>query len=258
MNHSPLRVILLLLVYACLFGLHALPVPPLLLTVTHVNPVRFGILPVDQDTGDEDGALVFNILAVYMPLECMEKPDGLNCGNLEIFSPASEQAVTQLALEVDPRFGPYGLCNICVHGRDPFDPSRTCVNGTYTCNCQPWSTSGRRLGSTPANAECSTPVGHHEIRHEKTEPCNASQTDYQCWWRHLLRKIGGHWYSTPSQGLCDATHTHGNCTWRVRQVLHRISKACSDNIVNQAIEDVNPGCFRRCGRRNTTSPCWIR
>lgn len=60
------------------------PVPPLLLTVTHVNPVRFGILPVDQDTGDEDGALVFNILAVYMPLECMEKPDGLNCGNLEV------------------------------------------------------------------------------------------------------------------------------------------------------------------------------
>lgn len=32
-----------------------------------------------------------------------------------------------------------------VSGRDPFDPSRTCVNGTYTCNCQPWSTSGRSV-----------------------------------------------------------------------------------------------------------------
>eukprot|EP00667_Euglena_gracilis_P017552 EG_transcript_18508 len=258
----------LVLAVACLQAwvppARSLPRNPEPLTVFHVNPVSYGVLPANQNTADFDGFLAFSLMSVWQPLACLIDPTDPNCDNPEIFVPPDKLAVTQLLLEVDPRFGQYGKCNICRQGHDPMDPNRTCVDGEYTCNCDPWQAFPlsaaimRHTGGWPRfTTECSSLVGRHHLRHEDMDPCNASMAAVDCWWINMVAKVGGSWYTTPAWGFCNAT-TVGPCTWWLREVVHRVSKACADDIVFGAVEQARPWCFRSCGRRNTTSPCWIR
>ena len=65
------------------------------------------------------------------------------------------------------------------------------------------------------------------------------------------------WYSTTSAGY--------GVTWKVAEVVKRVSKACSDNAINEAVERAGfaSGCFQQCGphstgpTRNTSDTCWV-
>eukprot|EP00668_Euglena_longa_P029897 GGOE01037278.1.p1 GENE.GGOE01037278.1~~GGOE01037278.1.p1 ORF type:complete len:314 (+),score=51.06 GGOE01037278.1:42-983(+) len=235
---------------------HSLPWDAQLLTAFHVNPVAYGVVPVNQNTADLDGFIAFQLMAIWQPLACLEDPTDPNCDNPEIFAPPGQLAVTQLLLEVDPHFGPYGKCNICRRSHDPVDTNRTCVDGQYTCNCDPFQ-AARSGGVGVSTTECSLLVGRHTLRNRDLGQCNASMSAADCWWVNMAWKLGGSWFTTTAQGLCTA-NAGPWCTWSLREVVHRVSKACADTIIHSAVEQTHPHCFRSCGVRNTTSPCWIR
>ena len=88
------------------------------------------------------------------------------------------------------------------------------------------------------------------------------------YWRYNVADLlGGHWYSTPSTGLC--THKDSlRCTWRVVEVIKKVSRSCHDqsmfgSVVDYAVSVSKstgaPDCFNRCpgGSKNTSNPCWI-
>lgn len=88
------------------------------------------------------------------------------------------------------------------------------------------------------------------------------------YWRYNVADLlGGHWYSTPSTGLCANTDSLA-CTWRVVEVVKKISRSCHDHSMFGSVIDYaasaskssgKPDCFHRCpgGSKNTSSPCWI-
>ena len=239
------------------------PIPPQYaqqIEVFHVNPSHYSPIPVNMDTGDLLGDMFFDVRSMALPLECANKSDphaAHDCDNEEVV--ATDLAVTKLMLEVDSRYGSYGRCNICVNGTDHHG-NNSCTDGVYWCSCGEWGEKAKQCG--PA-------VGYEDISdHFGGRGCKAGSKNWECWHDATAVKTGGAWYSTDSVGYCgDGTApSPTGCTWRVVNVVKRIAKNCSDNLIWSEVEKVDAagaGCFSTCtdsgvgARRNTTSPCWI-
>jgi hypothetical protein len=150
--------------------------------------------------------------------------------------------VRELVLEVDSRFTSYALCNVCQNHTDNHG-NNNCTNGEYTCSCH-----GGCNASIGARS-CSRQFGHSS--------CHSGEQAWSCWRGMTAKKtVDGVWYSTLSTGLC--TPTSAYCTWRVAEVVKRVSQQCLNGHIFDAVEAYNRSCFSGCGpTRNTTSDCWI-
>ena len=165
--------------------------------------------------------------------------------------------ITKIVLTVDPAFGPYSSCNVCVNGTDPYGKEK-CTDGVYTCSC--------------SDKPCGQAVGQANISGAwVNQGCPTNAPDWKCWQGNVAKKIGGSWYSTLDSGYCgDGTRPPPpGCTWKVAELVKQVSKDCSDNTIYNVVEKVasggqNRSCFESCDdsgvgphRRNTSSPCWI-
>lgn len=91
--------------------------------------------------------------------------------------------------------------------------------------------------------------------------CNKSAPEWVCWQTKLNAKLPasnpGWWYSTLAQGYCPR-QTGTNCAWNVSSVQKIVNKTCHKESFFTSVERVTPSCFKACGLRNVTSPCWTR
>merc|ERR1711920_16278 len=53
-----------------------------------------------------------------------------------------------------------------------------------------------------------------------------------------------------------ATSAPGTCGWKVRS-LKTVKERCLKDLLSTTVGSHGEGCFRTCGPRNITSPCWI-
>lgn len=84
---------------------------------------------------------------------------------------------------------------------------------------------------------------------------------------NTLAKTRGYWYSTWTEGQCRSDDpTQQYCSWRVAEEVKKITKACSDSMINAAIiagDATAPWggrCFDDCtaaDRHNASSECFI-
>lgn len=108
------------------------------LEVYHVNPAHYGPAPVNMDTADLGGDAFFDLRSVGEPLECANQDPNRpspDCTNPEVV--AHDLVITKLVLEVDSRFGTYGMCNVCVNGSASMSGHCTTEQeGQYLCSCR--------------------------------------------------------------------------------------------------------------------------
>ncbi len=228
------------------------------ITVFHVNPASYGPVPINMNTGDAAGDLFFWIKSVQTPLECAKNSSqahmaGFDCRNAEVTSP--DLSITKLVLEVDSRYTSYSMCNICVNGSDPLNSRTKCTGTEYVCDSHSFG------GGGSVNAS----VGRESVAgffaRMKPNPAYSHGSVESQWWQwNAAVKVGGWWYSSLKDGLCNATSTW--CTWRVAEVSKRVTKSCADSSmytsVESAAEAAGSSCFKTCGpERNTSSACWI-
>ena len=64
-----------------------------------------------------------------------------DCENGEVVD--GDLVISKLVVEVDSRFGEYGMCNICVNGTDPLS-RLPCATGEYICACPKYDRFRRR------------------------------------------------------------------------------------------------------------------
>lgn len=230
------------------------------ITVFHVNPASYGLVPIDMNTGDAAGDLFFWIKSVQTPLECAKNASqahmaGFDCRNAEVTSP--DLSITKLVLEVDSRYTSYSMCNICVNGRDPLNSRRTCSGTEYVCDSHSYGSSGGVNASVGREG-----VASFFGRMKPNSRYSHGSVESEWWQWNAAVKIGGWWYSSLTDGLCNASSTW--CTWRVAEVSKRVTKSCADNSMYSAVESAaeaaaGPSCFKACGaQRNTSSACWIK
>jgi hypothetical protein len=221
------------------------------LTIFHVNPSTFPAVPINMDTADLLGDAYFDLRSVGIPIECQHpSSEARDCNNSEVVG--DDLVITKLILEVDPNFGPYGRCNICVNGSDHHG-NNSCVDGVYDCICSP--------GISP----CGPAVGYENItEHQAGRKCSKDSPNWECWRTKVGQKTGGAWYSTTDNGYCGPSGQKSpNCTWRMVEVVKRVNKTCSDNSIYSVMEKYNSDCFTECSdsgtgsSRNTSSTCWI-
>ena len=111
------------------------------ITVFHVNPSTFGVAPINMDTADLLGDMYFEMRSKALPIECASSSRHPDCRNAEVA--AEDLVITKIVLTVDPTFGAYGSCTICVNGTDPYG-NETCTNGVYTASVCGTSLAARR------------------------------------------------------------------------------------------------------------------
>jgi hypothetical protein len=129
---------------------------------------------------------------------------------------------------------------------------KNCTNGAYVCECG-------LLQHDPH--ACTPPVGMIDITtlfaNSSYLHCDSNSPNFTCWQLNTANKLNGTWYSTLVEGMCNKTSGPA-CTWRVAEVVKRVNKTCSDNVIYTMVEANNPSCFNACGKpRNIKSPCWI-
>lgn len=221
---------------------------------SQVNELSAGVVPRDMDTADQAGELFFDLRSVILPIECAgpvsiwsaESWAG-DCQNLELTG--TNEVVSKLIVEVDARFGAYGMCNEC--GSDGVDhlSKLPCTPGAYFCSCR------HGFGFAQCDAQEEAKVGSEDITttFERFLGCTWDQfmvRPWSCWSGAVLKKTGGTWYSTFAASEGSA--------WRVVRVEKVVTKACSDASIYGAVEAQDSvKCFDACGARNTSSPCWI-
>lgn len=252
------------------------PIPPEYatnVTLYHINPLSLGVVPSDQDTGDALGDMFFDLRSKVLPFECAQYANStwavFDCQNPEVI--ADDLVITQLVLEVDNRFGKYGMCNVCVEQTDRHS-TKNCTDGEYVCDC------GGYTDHTP----CGASVGFQNLTetHAKWGGCNdryGTPQEWQCWQGNVVKKTtnlnetswqGGLWYSTHKDGYCGdgSQPPPPGCTWRVVEITKAMNKTCHDENVYNVVEtydDDAKQCFADCedsglGKaRNTSSQCWI-
>lgn len=220
------------------------------ITVYHVNPDTYPAAPTNMNTADLRGDIFFDIRSICSPYECAADPDNHDCDNPEVTS--KDLVITKLILEVDSRFGQYALCNICENHTD-YHGNDNCTNGQYVCECGPF---GHPIPCTPPVGMVNITQMFGNATHGGPFSCNKFAANYTCWRENAANKLGGLWYSTLVEGACNAT-SGPDCTWRLVEVVKRVNKTCSDNVIYSTVEAQNQPCFAGCGARNTTSPCWI-
>ena len=125
------------------------------LRLYHINPLRFDADDIaDKDLGDAAGDAFFDISSITNYYACApgsRRAPGVVCANAETSGP--DIGVTEVEVEVDGAFGPYGTCNICgSDGRSPLNHSQTCEPGNYVCNCE----NGK---FPPTTLPCTTQMG---------------------------------------------------------------------------------------------------
>ena len=212
------------------------------ITVYHVNPSRYPVMPINMDTADRNGDMFFSMRSIVQPIECANDPSSHDCTNVEVTS--NSLVITKLILEVELPYGPYGRCNICVNGTDSHGDNN-CTNGKYICNCGSWGTV----------VPCLEPVGFLNVTKDFSKrKCSDGAANWECWHDNIATKTGGLWYSTTDNGY--------NKTWSVQKVLKRVNKTCSDNTINTVIETHGASIFQHYNasvgkHRNTSSTKWI-
>ena len=98
-------------------------------TFYHVNPGNYSGL-INMDAADVGGDAFFAMRSYYVPMECNHTSShpSLDCVNPEVTS--DNLTVTEVLVEVDTRWGPYGKCNVCIGGHVPFGEV-DCTDGDY-------------------------------------------------------------------------------------------------------------------------------
>eukprot|EP00035_Acanthoeca_spectabilis_P025175 m.457199 g.457199 ORF g.457199 m.457199 type:complete len:303 (-) comp21211_c0_seq1:60-968(-) len=223
-------------------------------TVFHVNPVEYGVAPINMDTADVLGDMYFDLRSKALPIECSSGNPAAarDCDNAEVAN-GSSLVITKLIIEIDSRTGEYGKCNICVNGSDHHG-NNSCVNGVYDCTC----------GGFGPPKPCGQAVGVENISATAAyRKCGHGDPNWACWHDATGRKTGGFWYSTFGAGYCGdgSSPPPPGCTWRVVEFVKRVNKTCSDNVIYTEVETVGASCFKGCSgvgpQRNSSDPCWI-
>lgn len=129
-------------------------VQPTNITIFHVNPHTYGAAPINMDIADINGDAFFDLRSVVQPLECRD-PNGhyspSDCTNPEVT--AKDLVITKLVLEIDPYYGEYAFCNVCVNGSAGI--SGQCdKDGEYVCKC------GHSPGPSPGSYGYECWAGH--------------------------------------------------------------------------------------------------
>jgi len=230
-------------------------------TIYHVNQATYGTAPLNMDTADLNGDMYFDLRGVSEPLECAHPTPSTahDCDNPEVTS--TDLVITKLTLEVDDRFGNYGRCNVCVNGTDHHG-NNSCTEGAYWCNCGGWNSKDTQCSSAVGRQNLTTWLGDRK--------CGRGSLLWDCWKDAVGQKTcvdspeGGFWYSTTSSGYCgdDPSSNPPGCSWRVKNVIKRVNKTCSDQSIFSTVEKEGSDCFSTCGSpgapRNTSSACWIK
>ena len=229
-------------------------------TMYHINPLTYDPSQLsNKDTGDLAGDLFFDMQTLTtQAFACapgVPRTPGVICNNKE--TSGHDIGVTQVTVELDLTWGPYGTCNICVNGSSPLNHSHACTKGEYVCDCENgvfppkkvpctahvgWENTSAFLGSEGIGRFCG--FGHGT---GKIAACAAGAA---------ADKLQGIWFSMPAAGECKGASREG-CHWRLQQVVKRVRRDCHADTFLSAVERRNPTCFQKCGTpRNTTSLCW--
>lgn len=226
------------------------PAHALNLTVFHINPIEYGPIPVNMDTGDAAGDLFFDMLEVISyPIDCPEGPatpshhGHSTCSNKEAYGSLQ---VNKLIIEVDDRFSEYAKCNIGVNGTDGH--GNACKDGTYCCYC--------------SDGPCDKMVGFENVTSQFNRyvgGCEPGMSKGECYRIHSVKKFGGNisgaWYSTLQEGCADPLHPTDDCTWRIVSEPVSIHRECHTQKFFDAIARYNQSCFGGCASGNFSDSC---
>ena len=231
----------------------------------HVNPQRFGPVPLNMDTADEAGDLFFELMEVLtVPLACSDpkrdQRSHFECDNPEADDPTD--VVNKITLTVTQGFSEYAMCNIGRNGTDGL--GHDCKDDTYCCFC--FDESGSHHHWPPPTVPCNATVGMTNVysRHRGGHwfPC---LKDYECFSSRASDKFTpqtpGFWYSPLEYGACSLhSSPEQNCTWSVKSVDKIVSKKCHGNSFFGAVQAAAPSCFSTCpsSKVNASDPCWVR
>jgi len=243
------------------------------ITVYHVNEHKFGAIPLNMNTADAIGDLIFDLMEVVIqPLKCGNGtqnhtgggPDP--CTNQE--AAGADLRVNKLTLEVDSRFSGYGACNVGVNGTDPFH--HPCSTDTYCCVC---SAGMGHMNATPV--PCNATLGQENVFNTigrwgsgcQPSPRNPKPTAADCYTSNTLTKLSanqpGQWYSSLASSFCgtgpSSAYVNSTCTWRVVSVDKIVQRECHTKVFGEVVAATAPACFDACGmqKTNTSSPCWV-
>ena len=242
------------------------------ITVFHVVDTRYqrgtGLereWPVDQNTADLGGDIYFDL--GWGQIELLECKRPLNFSRSRLVRVNCEQnaeawdrshlALSQLTLEIDSEaIGGFIGCDAMG------------ANQTMDCHCS--------QGKDHGNEFCPATVGQLNLTEPDGTPFgvwghgkNTGLTRLDYWRYNVADLVGGHWYSTPSSGLCGGPHASTvdgkkECTWRVAEVTKKVSRSCHDAAMFAAVEEYaartgwTSDCFSKCANpRNVSDPCWI-
>ena len=239
------------------------------ITVYHINPLQFGAVPINMDTGDAAGDLFFDLFETLIyPIAC---PNGTatppTMGNVCV-NPEAEASehlmVNKLVLEVDASYSDYAKCNIG-DVNDTDGRGHPCPHDTYCCFC----------GNQTVDIPCGDTVGRETLNEHFSDagpwgglcpPQSTNATAADCYRAHAAQKLTpsdpGYWYSSLAESYCgpmgrDAEHAE--CTWRVVAVDKIVTRACHAHIFGSIVQaQGDPACLESCGpqRYNASSTCW--
>ena len=237
--------------------------------VYHVNPHAEGAIPVNMDTGDATGDLLFDLFEVIInPLACPNgSKSGHGCTNPE--ASGQDLMVNKLTVEVDSRYSGYAKCNIGVNGTD--GRGHPCKDGTYCCFCEDDSHYGHDV---PCNATVGieslfTHFGNgHTQSHANPHGwgCDGKAPASRCYIINAFKKMSfdnpGYWYSSLESGYCGNPKLANNatCTWRVVAVEKIVTRDCHSKVFGaEVLQHGDKACIDACGtqKTNTSSPCWV-
>ena len=231
---------------------------PVNVTVYHVNPHRYGAIPVNMDTGDAMGDCFFDLAEVVVaPLACADPTHQAHgCANEEAVG--QDLMVNKLVLEVEDAFSLYAKCNIGVNGSDGHGHS--CQDDTYCCYC---------MDDWDRTLPCNATVGRQNLfEHYGTgggsrrhDFCHRGSRPSDCYTSNVVEKLSaqlpGYWYSTLAEDYCGGGAE--DCTWRVARVEKIVTRECHTRVFGAVVQAAAPRCFESCGSQmhNTSSPCWV-
>jgi len=236
----------------------------------HVNPQRFGPIPINMDTADEAGDMFFEMMEVLtIPLACNDSHrspwSGFSCENPEASDPTD--VVNKLTVTVTGGFSEYAMCNVGRNGTDGL--GHACKDDTYCCFCFNESAASHHHHWPPPTAPCNATVGFTNVyeRHSGAHH-HVCLKDYECFASRSSEKFSatnpGLWYSPLAYGACSLHATPAaNCTWSVKTVEKIVSKACHTNSFFGAVRSARPACFNKCASSsaatvNASDPCIVR
>jgi len=225
------------------------------ITVYHVNPHKYGAIPVNMDIADSTGDLFFDLDQVMVvPLACADaKHAGHSCSNPE--ADGKDLMVNKLTLSVNTDYSTYAKCNIGVNGTDHH--GHACKDDTYCCFC-----SGSHWGP---DVPCNTTLGRENLyeTHGSRGGCRSGSTASSCYSGNVAKKLDsqypGFWFSSLDTGYCGATGAAPDCTWRVVAVEKIVTRECHTKVFGDLVQaSAPPDCLNSCGtqKTNSSSPCW--